>query len=142
MASELTIPRKTILALYGRWLLYCTVVCIFSLNRVLRMLANRWQGNRLSAALLTAASLPDSIYGTVRLIRITGPKKAVFYYLQLGRFKTRKEALDAGALLRTRDYSRASRSASIDPRQSELQLTNLIGKPQVSLENCSFMLGG
>ncbi|HXD30144.1 MAG TPA: hypothetical protein VN643_03450 [Pyrinomonadaceae bacterium] len=66
MASELTIPKRKILAVYGRWLLYGAVVCIFSLNGVLRMLANRWPGNRLSAALLTAASLPDLVYGTVR----------------------------------------------------------------------------
>lgn len=66
MASELTIPKRKILALFGSWLLYGTVVCIFSLNGVLRLLATRWPGNRLSAALLTAASWPDLIYGTVR----------------------------------------------------------------------------
>jgi cell division protein FtsN len=37
-----------------------------------------------------------------RLIKVTGRKKAIFYFLQLGRFKTRKDALDAGAQLRTK----------------------------------------
>ena len=37
-----------------------------------------------------------------RLIKVTGRKKAFFYFLQLGRFKTRKDALDAGAQLRTK----------------------------------------
>lgn len=37
-----------------------------------------------------------------RLIKINGRRKVAFYYLQLGRFKTQKEALDAGAQLRTR----------------------------------------
>lgn len=37
-----------------------------------------------------------------RLIKITGRKKTILYYLQLGRFKTRKDALEAGAQLRSK----------------------------------------
>jgi hypothetical protein len=57
--------------------------------------ADEKTANENSARLWTAGANP-------RLIKITGHKKAVFYYLQLGRFKTRKEALDAGAQLRTK----------------------------------------
>lgn len=39
---------------------------------------------------------------TARLIKITGRKKRVFYSLQLGRFKTQKDALDAGGQLKAR----------------------------------------
>jgi hypothetical protein len=66
MASELTAAGQKILAVNGRRLIYGTIVCIFSLNGVLRMLAGRWPGNRVSAALLSIASVPDSLYGTVR----------------------------------------------------------------------------
>lgn len=53
-----------------------------------------------------------------RLIKITGRKKTVFYYVQLGRFKTQKEAIGAGAQLKTKgllqsfvvaEYRQASR---------------------------------
>jgi len=42
------------------------LVFIFSLNAVLRLFAGRWQGTRWGNALLSVASIPDSIYGTIR----------------------------------------------------------------------------
>ncbi|MDX6498658.1 MAG: hypothetical protein QOG23_1918 [Blastocatellia bacterium] len=51
--------------------------------------------NENSARLWSAGAEP-------RLIRVIGRKKAVFYYIQLGRFKTRKDAVEAGAQLKTR----------------------------------------
>ncbi|HXD30143.1 MAG TPA: SPOR domain-containing protein [Pyrinomonadaceae bacterium] len=57
--------------------------------------ADEKTANENSARLWAAGANP-------RLIKIIGRKKAVFYYLQLGRFKTRKDALDAGAQLRTK----------------------------------------
>lgn len=66
MASELTIDKRKIIAISGRRLFYGAIVCIFSLNGVLRMLAGWWPDNRLSAALLTVASVPDLAYKTLR----------------------------------------------------------------------------
>lgn len=57
--------------------------------------ADEKTANENSARLWAAGANP-------RLIKTTGRKKAVFYFLQLGKFKTRKEALDAGAQLRTK----------------------------------------
>jgi sporulation related protein len=37
-----------------------------------------------------------------RLIKTTGRKKRVFYYVQLGRFKSQKDANEAGRQLKTR----------------------------------------
>lgn len=39
---------------------------------------------------------------TARLIKTTGRKKKVFYYVQLGRFKTQKDANEAGRQLNAR----------------------------------------
>ena len=39
---------------------------------------------------------------TARLIKTTGRKKRVFYYVQLGRFKTQKDANEAGRQLNAR----------------------------------------
>lgn len=40
---------------------------------------------------------------SARLIKTAGRKKKVFYYLQLGRFKTQKDALEAGRQLKARN---------------------------------------
>jgi len=39
---------------------------------------------------------------SARLIKTTGRKKRVFYYVQLGKFKTQKDANEAGRQLKTR----------------------------------------
>lgn len=57
--------------------------------------ADEKSANETSARLWAAGANP-------RLIKITGRKKGILYYLQLGRFKIRKDALEAGAQLRTR----------------------------------------
>jgi hypothetical protein len=66
MAAELTIDKRKVVVVSLRRLFYGAIVCIFSLNGVLRMLALRWPGNRLTSAMLTLASVPDLTYGTVR----------------------------------------------------------------------------
>lgn len=64
-AAELTIDKRKVVVVSLRRLLYGAIVCIFSLNGVLRLLAMQWPNNRLSNALLTLASVPDLTYGTV-----------------------------------------------------------------------------
>ena len=49
----------------------------------------------------TLAQLTE-VGATARLIKITGRKKRVSYYLQLGRFKTQKDANEAGRQLQNR----------------------------------------
>lgn len=66
MSSALTIEKRKIVAISARRLFYGVIVCIFSLNGVLRLLSSQWPNNRLSAALVTVASVPDSIYGSIR----------------------------------------------------------------------------
>lgn len=57
--------------------------------------ADEKTSNVYSARLQAAGANP-------RLIKIVGRKRAVSYYIQLGRFKTRKDALDVGAQLKTK----------------------------------------
>lgn len=45
-----------------RQLLFGALVCVFSLNGVLRFIANQWPGTRTNSVLLAIASVPDSLY--------------------------------------------------------------------------------
>lgn len=66
MSANVTISPKRTVLLTGRRMIYGGLVFIFSLNAVLRLFANRWQGTRWGNALLSVASIPDSLYGTIR----------------------------------------------------------------------------
>lgn len=66
MSTALTITPQRPLLVVGRRVIYGAVVCVFSLNGVLRLIAVHWQGTRWGTALLSVAAIPDSIYGTIR----------------------------------------------------------------------------
>jgi hypothetical protein len=57
--EETTADQKLFRA---HWLLFGSLVCVFSLNGVLRFLANQWPGTRTGAVLQTVASIPDKVY--------------------------------------------------------------------------------
>lgn len=61
MSLEPSIDKRTLFGNGLRWL--CGVlVCVFSLNGLLRFIANQWPGTRTSSVLTTVASVPDSLY--------------------------------------------------------------------------------
>jgi hypothetical protein len=65
MSSQpLRTPARFISSIATR-LFFGILVCIFSLNGVLRLIAEKGQGTRWSAALLTLAEIPDSMYARV-----------------------------------------------------------------------------
>lgn len=65
MSAEIASVRRRILIVTSRRLFYGVVVCVFSLNGILRMVAARWPGTKVSTVILSVASVPDSIYATV-----------------------------------------------------------------------------
>jgi len=61
MSLEPSIDKRKLFGNGLRWL--CgALVCVFSLNGLLRFIANQWPGTRTSSVLTTVASVPDSLY--------------------------------------------------------------------------------
>jgi hypothetical protein len=64
MNTDTPVPNRPIFQI-SRTLLFGLVVCVFSLNGVLRNLAMRWPGTKAGSALLGLAAIPDGIYDAV-----------------------------------------------------------------------------
>ena len=62
MSLEPSIDKRKLFGLGALGLLGGALVCVFSLNGVLRYVANQWPDTRTNSVLLTIASVPDSLY--------------------------------------------------------------------------------
>ena len=62
MSSALTTTKPMSIAVPIRCVLFGVIVCVFSLNGVLRWVANHWPGGRLSNALAAISLFPESLY--------------------------------------------------------------------------------
>lgn len=58
-----TSPTKPVIFRVASTLFFGLVVCVFSLNGVLRNLGGRWPSTKTGSALLSLAAIPDAIYG-------------------------------------------------------------------------------
>jgi hypothetical protein len=55
-------PARSILLQVGSTLFFGLIVCVFSLNGVLRNIGNKWPGTKIGDALVGLASVPNGIY--------------------------------------------------------------------------------
>ncbi len=62
MSLEPSISKGKLFGVGVRWLLGGALVCVFSLNGILRFVANWWPNTRTNSILGSIASIPDSLY--------------------------------------------------------------------------------